>query len=284
MLKIIKSLNSSVVLVEKDQKPMILIGKGIGYGKQPGMSVDERQVSQVFLPIDNRYVQKCLTLAEQIEVVYFELTEEIIRYAEELLQSPLNPSVYFTLTDHLQFIKERLDQNMTITNRLVWEVKTYYPKEFQVGCYALEKVKQTLGCDLPEQEAANVAFHIINAQSSDSCARDAERCAQLVGEIASLVRHKVGVALSQESIHYARFITHVKFFVERFFTDRMLDDGEDPMFEHLLRQYPQAMEGAFTIRQFIEQRFERTISDEEVVYLAVHIYRLLKQYDKEMAE
>lgn len=47
---------------------------------------------------------------------------------------------------------------------------------------------------------------------------------------------------------------------------------------------PQAMEGAFAIRQFIEQRFERSISDEEVVYLAVHIYRLLKQYQKEMAK
>lgn len=35
------------------------------------------------------------------------------------------------------------------------------------------------------------------------------------------------------------------------------------------------MNGAFKVREYMEETYGQTISNEEVTYLAVHIYRLL---------
>ena len=43
-----KVLNSSVVLAQNRNNEVILLGKGIGYGKKRGEIVTENQISQVF--------------------------------------------------------------------------------------------------------------------------------------------------------------------------------------------------------------------------------------------
>lgn len=45
-------------------------------------------------------------------------------------------SIYFTLSDHLNFAVERAKKNINITNRVYWEIKNYYSEEFRIGKYA----------------------------------------------------------------------------------------------------------------------------------------------------
>jgi beta-glucoside operon transcriptional antiterminator len=275
VLTIKKTLNSSVVLVEQNGQPMILLGKGIGYGKKEGAQIKYDDVSQVFMPVDNLYVKQMLDSIDSIPAVYFELAQEIVAYATKVTGQKLNNTVYFALTDHLHFAVERFQKEMPITNRVFWEIKTFYRSEFSVGEYALSLLKERLSLELPEQEAANVAFHIINAQSGDTTDTNGAKYAHLVGKIVNIVRYTLGRDIANDDIHYTRFITHVKYFVERFFADKMLHDNEDPLFEHLQFKYPKAMNGAFKVREYIEETYQQTISNEEVTYLAVHIYRLL---------
>jgi len=254
---------------------MILLGKGIGYGKKEGAQIKYDDVSQVFMPVDNLYVKQMLDSIDSIPVVYFELAQDIVAFAERVIGQKLNNSIYFALTDHLSFAVERFQNNIAITNRVLWEMKTFYRTEFSIGEYAVSLLNEHLDLELPEHEAANVAFHIINAQSGDSLDVNGAKYAHLVGKIVNIVRYTVGSDISTDDIHYTRFITHVKFFVERFFTGKMLQDNEDPLFEHLQFKYPKAMNGAFKIRDYIAETYSETISNEEVTYLAVHIYRLL---------
>lgn len=279
MVQIKKVLNSSVVLVEKDGKEMIVFGKGIGYGKKAGMLIEDRQVDQVFMPVKSIQAQQTLDLLDSIPSIFFEITQEIVQYAEHYLDSFLNTGIYFTLMDHLNFAVERAEKGINITNRVYWEIKNYYPKEFYVGEYARELLEKELEMALPEEEAANIAFHLINAQSSDRQGVDGMKSAKLIGSIVNLVRYSLNSPISTESIHYTRFITHVKFFVERFFSGELLDDGDDALFEQIAVLYPQAMNGAFKIRDYIEQLHGKKISNDEVTYLAVHINRLLNHND-----
>lgn len=283
MLVIAKTLNSSVVLVEQNGQQMILIGKGIGYGKKAGMAIQYDEVSQVFMPIDSLYVKRMLESIDSIEEIYFEISQDVVTYAERVLGCTLNPHVYFALTDHLNFAIERFKKGMTISNRVCWEIKTYYSSEYGIGEFTLERINQKLGYQLPIEEAANIAFHIINAQSDstesvDSTNNiDSTKAALLVAKIVSIVKYTVGERMTQDDIHYERFILHVKFFVKRFYSDRMLDDDDDTLFEHFKMKYPKAMECGLRIKQYIHNNFERDISNEETTYLAVHIYRLLSR-------
>lgn len=275
MLVITKTLNSSVVLVEQNGQQMILLGKGIGYGKKAGMLIKHDEVSQVFMPVDNLYVKQMLASIDSIQAEYFELAQDIVVYAEHVLGNKLNNNIYFALADHLHFAVERFENGMNISNHVFWEIKTFYASEYQIGEFSLHQLNKRLGLELPVEEAANIAFHIINAQSDKSEDVDAARAALLVAKIVNIAKFTVGEKMNQDDIHYPRFITHVKFFVKRFFSGKMLKDEDDPLFEHLQIKYPKAMGCALRIKSYIQEKFNQTISKEETTYLAVHIYRLL---------
>lgn len=274
MIQIKKVLNSSVVLVDNNGQEMVAFGKGLGYGKKSGQLIEQAEVDQLFLPVDNPKARQILSLIDSIPNTYFEIAETIIDYAQNYLGTDLNPSIYFALTDHLSFAVERAEKGMAINNRVLWEIKNYYPKEFHVGMYACQLIKQAFAIELPEEEAANIAFHLINSQQEIDEA-DGMKYAKMIGNIVNLVRYSLNINVDTESIHYKRFITHVKFFVERFFAGHLLDGKDDSLYQQFTLLYPQAMTGAQRIKEYVAQVYHQEISNDEVTYLAVHINRLL---------
>lgn len=48
-------------------------------------------------------MQEYLRLFDSIPAIYFDLTQQIIKKAEEVLATKLNTSLFFTLSDHLHF-------------------------------------------------------------------------------------------------------------------------------------------------------------------------------------
>lgn len=280
-----KVLNANSILAQdKDNKEFVYFGKGIGYGKKVGEEVSESNVNQVFIPVDNNQTKEYLYLLDSIPPVFLEITQEIVKKAEEELATKLNLSIYFTLSDHLNFSVERLKNDIIITNRVFWEIKNYYPNEFNVGLYALKLIKRQLGVVLPQEEAANIAFHLINAQTEDNQTKDGMNYAKLIGGIVNLVRYSIGNTVDTDSVHYQRFITHVKFFVERYFEDKMLNDENDALFEQIVLLYPKAMEVAFSVKDYIEKIYPNKLTKDELTYLAVHINRLLSHDEIDKAK
>ncbi|WP_156855236.1 PRD domain-containing protein [Oceanobacillus sp. AG] len=278
MFKIKKVLNSSVVLAENEhEKEHILLGKGIGYGQKSGNIIKEHQADQMFIPIENTKVKEFLGLLDAIPPLFIDLTQQIVNHAEKKLNTKLNSSIYFTLMDHLNFAVERYNKGINITNRVYWEIKNYYPEEFDIGEYALKIMNDKFDIELPIEEAANIAFHLINAHGMES--KDSMKTAKMIGIIVNLVRYILNINIDKENIHYIRFITHVKFFVERYFADQMLENDDNILFEQIANLYPEAMNGAFKIKEYIYQLYEKNIPNDELTYLAVHIHRLLS-YDQ----
>lgn len=276
MIAIKKVLNSSVVLVEENGKEMVILGKGIGYGKKNGEEIPEDKVDKIFLPFEEKKTSQILELVEEIPIEFFEITRAIVSKAESELGKKLNPGVYLTLTDHLHFAVERAQKGVNIANRLYWEIKSYYPQEFRIGKYAIALLNDQYGINLPKEEASNIAFHLINAQSEDSDNGDGFKYAKMIGGIVNMVRYSLQKEIDTNSIHYTRFITHVRFFVERYYSDALLDDGEEEFYNQMWILYPSAMENATKVKDYIKKIHHRTISNDEVVYLGVHINRLMK--------
>lgn len=63
---------------------------------------------------------------------------------------------------------ERSQKGIVFQNRLLIEIQKYYPKEFEIGCYAIQLINKKMNVQLPEEEAGNIAFHIVNAQSEQA--------------------------------------------------------------------------------------------------------------------
>ena len=278
MPQIKKVLNSSVILVSDEQeKEYIILQKGIGYGRKSGQIVELSGESQIFVPLSSTDRNQFLELLKEIPVEYLELSQKIVTYAENQLHTKLNEHIYLALTDHLHFAVERFKEKVVITNRVFWELKTFYPKEYQIGLYALDIVREKLGINLPEEEAANVAFHIVNAQKDEDVQYDAMRAAKLIGKIVTLVTYLMKCQPDKESIHYSRFISHLQYFAERFFSDKMLDSPDDFLYEQIEKGYPKALNCAERVRTLVLKEYDKAITNEEVVYLAVHIQRLISR-------
>ncbi|MDO5408735.1 MAG: PRD domain-containing protein [Eubacteriales bacterium] len=270
MVVIKKVLNSSVVLVNNENnEEFILLGKGIGYGKKTGDTLDADEHDQMFVPVEQTRSHQLQEFVEEIPIEILQVTQEIVLEAAKILDTELSKNLYFVLADHINFAIERMRNGIKITNRVFWEIKTYYPDEFNVGLLAINKVEQRLGIRLPEEEAANCAFHFANAESNSESGYDTIKFAKVISEIINIVVFSINRTLDKKSIHYTRFITHIKFFVERYFTGRMLSGNEDFGFD--TKKYPKETLIAEKIQHFLEEKYGIPLSKEELVYLTIHI-------------
>lgn len=276
-MRISKVLNSSVVLVQDDNgEESILLGKGIGYGRKAGQEIDRQPSDRVFVPLTNPDAQPMLELFSSIPPVYLELTQEIVADAEETLGVKLSPHIYLMLTDHLHFAVERQQLGITVTNRVLWEIKHFYRREYEVGQRALKRADHLLNTFLPEEEAGNIAFHIVNARMDNGAGGDAMQAARLIGELTNIVTYRIHARLDTESIHFSRFISHLQFFADRFFSGKLMDSEDDFLFNQMQQGYPEAVDCAEKIRTFVLRKYGVFLPNEEVAYLALHIARLAK--------
>lgn len=275
MIAIKKVLNSSVVLVEKDGVEMVALGKGIGFGRKPGDVIDDGNVDKIFLE-KNIKTAHVTELIEEIPFDYFEVTRDITNEAEKILGKKLNSNLYLTLTDHIHFAVERAKQGHVLSNKLYWEIKNYYPKEFDIGTISLSILNDRFSVELPKEEASNIAFHLINAQSGSEDNQEGFKYAKMISSIVNVVKYSINTKIDTSSIHYTRFITHVRFFVERLYSEKLLQDTDEDLYKQMIILYPYAMEIADKTKKYIKKVYEFDVPNEEIAYLGIHINRLIK--------
>lgn len=272
-----KVLNSSVVLVHDEKnKEFILLGKGIGYGKKAGEKIQLSSDNQVFVPVGDVNTIQYLNTLETMSLSILQVTKQIIVHAEQLMQTTFSNNLYFVLADHLQFAIERMKQNIVITNRVYWEIKTYYPEEFRAGLIGLSLIEEEMGIRLPDEEAANIAFHLANTRSDSDGDYDSIKYAKVIAEINNIVIFGINRTLDKQSIHYIRFVTHIKFFVERYFTGKLLSGEDDTLYQRMKMMNPKEFSIALHIKEFLENKYHILLPDEEISYLTVHIVRVAK--------
>lgn len=267
-----KVLNSSVVLVADERGvERVLLGRGIGYNRKAGEEVAADQADRVFVALDDADHRNLVELLAQIPAEYVDLARAIVADAEESgLQ--LDPHIYLTLTDHLHFAVSRHREGLVVTNRLAWEVRNVYPSEYAIGVRALSLMRERLEVELPHQEAANIAFHLVNAELGRP-AVDSVRVIGLISAIMTIVTNAAAISIDRDDLHGSRFVVHLQFFAERLFENRLLRSDEDFLFRTMSTRYPRSVTAAERVRSYVAQEYQVRIPDEEVAYLALHIAR-----------
>lgn len=273
-MKITKVINNNVVCAcSADNKEIVVMGKGIGFNAKVGSLVDESKVEKIFKMDSKSTIDKLKTLLEKLPMEHVKVSHEIISYAKRTLGKRLNQNIYITLTDHISFAVHRYQNGMQFSNPLLWEVKRFYPSEYLIGEYAVDLIEKKLGIQMGEDEAANIALHIVNAEYNTDM-KDALRITSLVGDILAIVTDFYQAELDQESLHYSRLITHLKFLAQRVFMNELLQNHEDVLVEAITKAYPKEYECSQRIQKYIKDNYEKDVSNEELAYLTVHIKRV----------
>lgn len=274
-MKVKKSLNNSMLLATENGKDIVLFGKGIGFNIKPGTLVDLESVEQVFIPLNTIKSQHYLSLTDTIPAEFFEITHDIVKLAQSHYNEKLNSVLLFTLAEHLHFAVERSKTSANIANKLTWEIKRYYKKEYNIGEQARDMTSERFAVNLPEDEAVHIAFHIINA-TSQCDETNAHKQVELVNRVAEIVRYKLSQDIDVDSIHYARFITHLRYFAERVLNNSLDIEDTDDFYNELIRFHPKAMMIAEAIREYIKNNYAISIPNDELTWLGIHISKLSK--------
>ncbi|HMR48236.1 MAG TPA: PRD domain-containing protein [Arachnia sp.] len=274
MWTITKVLNSSVVLVEDDAGvEAVLLGRGLGYARKAGSPIDEEAVDRVFISRGSD-AGVLADLLQQIPDWYLDLTHEIVALANGRLRHDLSQHIYLTLTDHLHFAVQRAREGLEVRNRLAWEMRSFYPDEYALAEEALARLRARVpDVTLPDDEAANIAFHLVNA-SRGVPDFNALRAVQLIEAVTTIIRYRTPERTEETRLHWARFITHLQFFAERYLSGKLLTSDDDFLFDQIAVRYPEALRTAERVRHYVSSSEQVTLPNEEVAYLALHIQRL----------
>ena len=269
-----KVINNNIISAyEKSGAEVIVMGRGIGFKKKQGEVVPADQISKIFRIKSRTLTEQFKELLANMPLERVRISDEIISHAKDHLKLKLNQSIYVTLTDHINFAIERVRQGIEPQNALLWEIKRFYPQEFQLGIYALELIQDRLGILLPEDEAGFIALHFVNAEYGTDI-RDAVKFPDQMQAIVDIVERDLGILLDESSLHYERFVTHIKFLIQRIYRKELLSSEDRELSLMMQRKYPREYECSVKVAEYIMQATGSRLSEEEIMYLSVHIRRV----------
>lgn len=269
--------NNSILALDSNKREVVVMGRGIGFRKNVGDKIDSEKVEKIFILKEKEASEKFKMLLEDIpkEIIY--VCYDIIEYAKNILDVKISEYIYVTLTDHISNAIKLYKEGLNITNPIIWEVKKFYPKEFEIGLKALDFIEEEIGVKLPEDEAANIALHLVNSQVNNSCkeVEDIAKQTKMINDILNIVRYTYNIKLDENSLSYDRFITHLRFFFKRLNKknnneEENLDNKDD----FLLKQVKEKYTDAYKCMLKIEDYLGKELNDEEKLYLTVHIQRI----------
>ncbi|CRL37184.1 hypothetical protein RIL183_03211 [Roseburia inulinivorans] len=267
-----KVINNNVISAyDENQQEVVIMGKGIGFKAHTGDAIDESRVEKVFRIENEKLSRQFQEILENIPLEHMQLTSDIITYAKKNLNVQLNQSIYITLTDHINFAIQRQVQGIQLKNALLWEIKKFYHQEYLMGKYAINLLNEKLGTKFSEDEAGFIALHFVNAEY-DTTINDTFAMTNMIQGILELVKQEMGIEFDEESLHYERFVTHLKFLAQRLYRHELLKDEEIEFAKLMENKYPGEYECSKHIAEYIEKEYGGQISGEEIMFLAPALY------------
>ena len=273
-MKITKLINNHVVSsTDEAGNEVILMGTGLGFKGKEGKVVDESKIQKIFHLEDAGVSQRFKELITDLPMELLNTCSNIIMYAKGILDTKLNENIYITLTDHINFALQRMEQDMMYPNPLSREVKTFYDLEYKIGEYALGIVEKDLGVRLPKDEAVSIALHVVSAEY-DTKVRDTVQITTFIKNVIDKVKDYFQMELTETSLNYERFITHLKFLSRKVMSGGGMDEIEPELRKMISAMYPDEYQCSREIAEYIKKEYRREMSEGEIVYLTMHIERI----------
>lgn len=275
--EILKVFNNNVVLAKQNNEEKIVIKKGIGFGKKTGDMLDSTiQFDKVFILQHGETTNKFKQLITKIDDSLIGVCEEVIYMISYEINEPIDDEAHLRLIDHIAFTLYRIKEMDKIHNPFIVEVETLYPREMYVAEKAVNMLEKSTGISIPEDETAFIALHIhsaINKGKLSSTIKYAYICSSAV----ELIEDELNMEISKGSIDYARFVSHIRFAIERAMKGKKV---KNDLLEAIVATYKSSFAIAEKIAELIFEQTSIRVSREEIGYITMHIERLKYSSDE----
>lgn len=265
-----KVFNNNIILVNSNEEEKILFAKGIGFGKKPGYIIPKgTKVDKIFTIADGDNIKNLKNMIEKVDNDFFIVCEEAIYEVSETINKELNESIHIGLVDHLFFAIKRLKNNEEIENPFLVEIETLYSKEFMLAEIVAKKVGLHCGVDIPDGEIGFIALHIHSAINNGEISNTLKN-SYLGSTIVEHVEDRLNIEIDRKSLDYARFLTHIKFAIQRIMENRPINNE---LTDIIKSRYKESFSIAEEVANIIEEELNIKVAEDEVTYLTIHIER-----------
>ena len=122
-----------------------------------------------------------------------------------------------------------------------------------------------------------VVTHFINAQYDNPSNSQNLIIAHAVSAVLDIVKYTLGLTYNEDSLSYSRYVTHIRLFVQRLVSHNQLPEDTSPL---LYDQIAPVCQKEFAcvdkIQIYVSEQFQTQITNQERLYLALHIHRILE--------
>ena len=278
MYRILNPMNHNVSLVRNDKgEEVIVIGKGIAFGKKKGDLIAEQQVEKIFRMKTEESRENFQTLLRDIPLDILTIGYSTIDEVVEKYHFPIQEYLYVTLTDHIYSVYKKLLSGSYQKSHLP-DISNEYVTEFSMARDTVNILNRKLSIVFPEDEVSRIALHYINAKGEYELSEElTENVAKRVLSIVENELSKFHIERNAENSNlYDRLMIHLSYLVNRLQNDKQDMTPLIPLEEHVKTDYPKAYQIGQRIHQVIERELNIDLSRSERVYLVLHIQRLLK--------
>ena len=277
-MRIKKIINNNILCAVDDKgNELIVTGRGIGFQRHRGATIDTALIERTYRMEEKTGQRKLRELVEKIPIEHLSLTEELIKHITSQIPQKLNESLLITMTDHISFAILRKAQGVEFSNPLKGSIMCYYPTEYHLGQYCLCLIREQLGVTLHDDEAAFIALHIVNDELNTTMSEMYDITKLIEGTI-SVVEYFYKKEFDRESLDFNRFVVHLRYFAQRLFQGKMLEDAQgerDEVFRQLImKNCKEHYKCAQCVADYIKNTYQKNLSDEELTYLTIHLKRI----------
>lgn len=273
-MKINKILNNNAIVVKDWEGEKIVLGSGIAFQKKKNDPVDQTRIEKIFVMKDHTKHQQFEEILSTLPEEHIQVSEEIISHAENQLGVIINEHIHIALTDHLSFALERLAKGMVIKNTLLNEIKVLYAKEFQIGLYAKELIREKLGIEIPEDEVGYIALHIYTAKMNAGEMTKTLDITAMIRGIVDVVEDCLSIKLVEDTVSYERLITHLRFAVQRSESNEPFHELDSEMVRIIKEKYRESYSIAQKAGHFVKEEYDFELHDSELAYISMQIQRI----------
>lgn len=278
-MKIKQILNNNAVLVKKGTNELIVLANGIGFKRKIGQFVNEEEVDKIFVLDTHEMVEHFSYLLGNIPPEHIYMIDEIVEYATRNHQMVINDYIYLTLIDHIEFALKRSKDGYFLKSPLAWEIKKFYKKEYDIGLNALKIIQSKTGIALNDDEAVSIALHFVNIQTNKQDMETTLAITEMVQDILNIIKYQYKITLDENSMNYARFITHLQYFAQRIVSHDLHEQQENELYMQVKTLYPEAFQCVQKIKVYIYNKHQVLMSNDEDVYLTLHVMRVTQRQD-----
>lgn len=274
---IIKQVINNNVVVSEDKKgtEIIVIGKGIGFNGKKGDVIQEKKIVKTFTLKNEKEKNSFSMMIAEIPYDIIEFAIEAGEYIKEKCSKKISKRIILSLVDHIDATIERYRQGISLGDKLLWDIQYLYREEYEIAKEICQKMNNYFDIKVDESEASFITLHIINSQMELNM-KDAYKATGIIDTSIKTIEEYFGKDITQNEVHFQRFVTHLQYFAKRMIQKTFLSDQDTKMNNFIQMQYPEEYLCAKKIKEKIEYMYRMEIAEDECTYLTIHIARLLK--------